>query len=89
MNALIAKLHKISERTDSSDRLKDKDGLDVLPCFASQRAIAVSKSSHATREIRGNGDVHQLGIRQLEAAHQLHVLALRSDLEARVARPPP
>jgi hypothetical protein len=27
---LIAKLHKIAERKDSVDRLKDKDGLDVL-----------------------------------------------------------
>jgi hypothetical protein len=29
-SVLIAKLHKIAERKDSADRLKDKDGLDVL-----------------------------------------------------------
>ncbi|MFP6663884.1 MAG: hypothetical protein VCC00_06785 [Deltaproteobacteria bacterium] len=40
----VAKLHKIAERRDSADRLRDKDGLDVLRLlrFAETEMVAAT-----------------------------------------------
>lgn len=77
---LVAKLHKITERQDTPDRLQDKDGLDVL------RLLRFAKTTHLASTLAKLAEDPVAGAATRRARSLLHQqLADRNDIGARMA----
>jgi hypothetical protein len=62
---LVAKVHKIAERTRADDRVRDKDALDVLRILQSTETTDLSQCVNRLREDEFSADVTVEAIAQL------------------------
>ena len=63
---LVAKVHKIVERSDSTDRLRDKDAHDVLRLLRATDTADLAQRLDRLRSDELSGDVTTEAIAQLE-----------------------
>jgi hypothetical protein len=62
---LVAKTHKIAERTTAGDRVRDKDALDVLRIFQATETADLTQRLNRLREHELSADVTVEAIAQL------------------------